>query len=184
MSDERATKIKEIRLRLAHRLTQYSGSSGHVATWDRDLSHALAELGAAEGRAGRLEEALRELVAIIDAAGLARLSSGVQLGAMSWLHKASERIEAARDILAAPPEPESFSNKTPTDGQASPAPIPLLLWCPLCKGRHIDRGEFATKPHHTHACQSCGHVWRPAIVPTVGVAFLPGFKDAPESAEG
>ena len=58
--------------------------------------------------------------------------------------------------------------------------IPMLLWCPICRGRHIDRGEFATKPHHTHACQECGHVWRPAIVATVGVQFLPGFKNEPE----
>lgn len=58
-------------------------------------------------------------------------------------------------------------------------PIPMLLWCPAhgCGARHIDEGDFATKPHHTHACQSCGMVWRPAIVPTVGVAFLPGFKN-------
>lgn len=56
-------------------------------------------------------------------------------------------------------------------------PIALLLWCPWCNARHVDKGEFATKPHHTHACQSCGGVWRPAIVPTVGVQFLPGFKD-------
>ena len=56
-------------------------------------------------------------------------------------------------------------------------PIPMLLWCPECSERHIDVGNFATKPHHTHACQSCGHVWRPAIVPTVGVRFLPGFKN-------
>lgn len=59
-------------------------------------------------------------------------------------------------------------------GEAS---IPMLLWCPICRGRHIDRGEFATKPHHTHACQECGHVWRPAIVATRGVQFLPGFKN-------
>jgi uncharacterized Zn finger protein len=57
------------------------------------------------------------------------------------------------------------------------APIPMLLWCPECCERHIDVGEFATKPHHTHACQHCGHVWRPAIVPTTGVKFLPGFKN-------
>ncbi len=56
-------------------------------------------------------------------------------------------------------------------------PIPMLLWCPSCGARHVDAGEFATKPHHTHACQSCGMVWRPAIVPTCGVLFLPGFKD-------
>lgn len=64
----------------------------------------------------------------------------------------------------------------PEDNQA---PIPMLLWCPApgCSARHVDKGEFATKLHHTHACQSCGMVWRPAIAPTVGVQFLPGFKD-------
>lgn len=56
------------------------------------------------------------------------------------------------------------------------APIKILLWCPNGH-RHIDGGEFATKEHHTHACQTCGIVWRPCIEPTVGVHFLPGFKD-------
>jgi hypothetical protein len=56
-------------------------------------------------------------------------------------------------------------------------PIAMLLHCPMCSERHFDEGEFATKPHHTHACQVCGHVWRPAVVPTVGVRFLPGFKN-------
>jgi uncharacterized Zn finger protein len=53
----------------------------------------------------------------------------------------------------------------------------MLIWCPECGKRHIDRGEFATKPHHTHACQKCGMVWRPALFYTVGVQFLPGYKD-------
>lgn len=56
-------------------------------------------------------------------------------------------------------------------------PIPMLLWCPTCGNRHIDEGEFATKPHHTHACQTCGMVWRPSLMPTVGVQFLPGFRN-------
>jgi hypothetical protein len=59
-------------------------------------------------------------------------------------------------------------------------PIPMLIWCPLCGSRHIDRGEYATKSHATHACQRCGLCFRPAIVPTVGVQFLPGFKDPTE----
>lgn len=62
-------------------------------------------------------------------------------------------------------------------------PIPMLLWCPECSFRHVDEGEFRTKPHHTHACQHCGMVWRPAIVHTVGVQYLPGFKDAPTVGE-
>lgn len=57
----------------------------------------------------------------------------------------------------------------------APEPVPMILWCPLCNERHIDEGKFANRPHHTHACQSCGVVWRPAVVDTVGVRFLPGF---------
>lgn len=55
--------------------------------------------------------------------------------------------------------------------------LKILLWCPQCGKRHVDEGEFATKEHHTHACQYCGMCWRPAIEPTCGVQFLPGFKN-------
>lgn len=61
-------------------------------------------------------------------------------------------------------------------------PVPMILTCPACSGRHIDEGDFATKVHHTHACQQCGMVWRPAIVATIGVHFLPGFKNAATTA--
>lgn len=65
------------------------------------------------------------------------------------------------------------------NGNKPPDPVPMLLHCPMCSGRHLDEGEFATRVHHTHACQHCGHCWRPAVVPTVGVQFLPGFKNKP-----
>lgn len=58
-----------------------------------------------------------------------------------------------------------------------PLPIAIRIHCPECHKLHIDEGEFETKLHHTHACQHCGNVWRPAIEPTVGVQFLPGFKN-------
>lgn len=57
------------------------------------------------------------------------------------------------------------------------APIPMRIVCPDCKKLHIDEGEFVTKIHHTHSCQYCGLTWRPAVPATVGVRFLPGFKD-------
>ena len=56
-------------------------------------------------------------------------------------------------------------------------PVPIRLPCPSCHQLHIDEGEFATKPHHTHSCQHCGLTWRPAVIATVGVRFLPGFKN-------
>jgi len=63
-------------------------------------------------------------------------------------------------------------------------PISMLLWCPECGERHVDTGRFVELEHHTHACQHCGHVWRPAIVPTRGVRFLPGFKGPSVVAAG
>lgn len=62
------------------------------------------------------------------------------------------------------------------------APVPMVLHCPECRTRHVDEGEFATKIHHTHSCQGCGLTWRPAVVPTVGVQFLPGFQSKPTSS--
>ena len=56
-------------------------------------------------------------------------------------------------------------------------PIPMRLVCEGCGELHIDEGEFATKPHHTHTCQKCGLNWRPAKVATVGVQWLPGYKN-------
>jgi len=60
------------------------------------------------------------------------------------------------------------------------SPIPMILHCPMCHARHIDEGEFATRPHHTHSCQTCGHCFRPALINTIGVQFLPGFKNTVE----
>lgn len=60
---------------------------------------------------------------------------------------------------------------------AEQKPIPVRLPCPDCGELHVDEGSWAEKPHHTHACQLCGNVWRPAVVATVGVRFLPGFKN-------
>ena len=56
-------------------------------------------------------------------------------------------------------------------------PIDMLLWCPVCHERHYDEGEFATKAHSTHACQSCGFVWKPSKHATRGVRFLEGYKN-------
>lgn len=56
------------------------------------------------------------------------------------------------------------------------APIPMLLYCPLCNVQHVDEPQpkknWDNPPHRSHECQSCGHVWRPADVPTVGVAEI------------
>ncbi len=52
-------------------------------------------------------------------------------------------------------------------------PIAMLLFCPYCHFEHIDRDEWAMKPHRTHLCEHCGERWRPSNRPTVGVKELP-----------
>jgi hypothetical protein len=55
--------------------------------------------------------------------------------------------------------------------------IPMRIVCEACGKLHIDEPPFDTKPHHTHSCQHCGITWRPAVVNTVGVRFLPGYRN-------
>lgn len=47
-------------------------------------------------------------------------------------------------------------------------PVPMTLDCPKCNQRHVDEGEWATRPHKTHQCQHCSHEWRPFPYATVG----------------
>lgn len=56
-------------------------------------------------------------------------------------------------------------------------PVPMRINCPTCGLLHVDEGEWVERPHHTHSCQGCGMTWRPAVINTVGVQFLPGAKN-------
>lgn len=59
-------------------------------------------------------------------------------------------------------------------------PIDMVLHCPACGLQHIDApdpmgetegfiGAWTNPPHLSHLCHGCGHIWRPADVPTNGV---------------
>lgn len=50
--------------------------------------------------------------------------------------------------------------------------IPMVLHCPVCRTQHIDAPApgWDNPPHRSHACGSCGCIWRPSDLPTVGVA--------------
>lgn len=76
---------------------------------------------------------------------------------------------------------------------SSTQPIPMILFCPMCRTQHVDKPErdshapcsvclavpavpcyphcttWKNPPHKSHLCGHCGLVWRPADVPTVGV---------------
>lgn len=74
------------------------------------------------------------------------------------------------------------------------APIDMVLHCPACGLQHIDAPEdadcdgevahslgWSNPPHRSHLCHGCGHVWRPADVPTNGVKAIQtkGKADSP-----
>jgi hypothetical protein len=111
----------------------------------------------------------KEVVASEREREIARL--GLKYGADGWKPLAPDHKPGVIDPVG--------SILLEVDETHPPAPIPMYLTCPKCNERHIDEGEFATRVHHTHSCQRCGLTWRPAVVPTIGVAFLPGFKNEP-----
>lgn len=55
-----------------------------------------------------------------------------------------------------------------------PPPIDMVLYCPSCGLQHIDKAcdGWGNPPHRSHLCHGCNHVWRPADVPTNGVAAV------------
>jgi hypothetical protein len=70
---------------------------------------------------------------------------------------------------------------------AEAVPIDMVLHCPACGLQHVDAPEhrkigvgvearcretWVNPPHRSHLCHGCGHIWRPADVPTNGVAKI------------
>ena len=74
-------------------------------------------------------------------------------------------------------------------------PIDMILYCPKCHEQHVDAPDWHGKPdapgvnvlgwtnppHKSHLCHYCGHIWRPADVPTNGVKAIKtkGKDDSP-----
>lgn len=83
----------------------------------------------------------------------------------------------------------------------SDKPIDMILFCPECGEQHIDKpessalaadaalfggdwpGRWTNPPHRSHLCHRCKCIWRPADVPTNGVAKIKtrGSRDGPSS---
>ena len=80
-----------------------------------------------------------------------------------------------------------------TDFNAMRRPIDSVLYCPKCGLQHIDAPDtnydphyeghmvWTNPPHRSHLCGGCGYIWRPADVPTNGVAAIKtrGKSDSP-----
>lgn len=86
--------------------------------------------------------------------------------------------------------------ETPDGCAAAVPPIDMVLHCPKCGMQHVDAPEpldpqwtpncdiaapWRNPLHRSHLCHGCGHIWRPADVPTNGVAAIKtkGKADSP-----
>jgi hypothetical protein len=91
-----------------------------------------------------------------------------------------EKTEIYGDVIQAATERQ----KAVIDGQQ---PVDMVLHCPKCGMQHIDAPEWerdvhdmeqgqirtwANPPHKSHLCHGCKTIWRPADVPTNGVAAI------------
>nr|WP_037506065.1 hypothetical protein [Rhizorhabdus wittichii] len=97
-------------------------------------------------------------------------------------------IATAKEVLALVQRP------TDTARAEEDVPIDMVLHCPACGLQHIDTPDLApvqhedgsaslwdNPPHRSHLCHGCGHIWRPADVPTNGVEYVQtkGKADSP-----
>ncbi|QEH81154.1 hypothetical protein EIK56_24950 [Sphingomonas sp. C8-2] len=88
----------------------------------------------------------------------------------------------------------SVLRPTDTARAGEDVPIDMVLHCPACGLQHIDTPDLApvqhedgsaslwdNPPHRSHLCHGCGHIWRPADVPTNGVEYVQtkGKADSP-----
>lgn len=70
-------------------------------------------------------------------------------------------------------------------------PLDMVLHCPACGKQHIDEPEgegddgattkrpdvWTNPPHRSHLCAGCGHIWRPADVPTAAQPLTTAAAD-------
>lgn len=146
-------RLREIRSQAVHQPTVIA------------LRGLIAQLQTAQDEVTRLKDELAEIQRPLDAQ-MARLNE---------------------NLIATNARADALTNK----------PIDMVLHCPACGLQHIDASEYehdlgmgntartadawTNPPHRSHLCHGCGHIWRPADVPTNGVAAVKtrGQNDSP-----
>lgn len=122
-------------------------------------------------------------------------------GQVSWhFHDSQAHLFAGLPAYTKPWDghdtPEKYRRVAALSAPAQDAPpIDMLLHCPACGMQHIDAPEphllgavdlttWHNPAHRSHLCHGCGHIWRPADVPTNGVAAVKtkGKADSPIAA--
>lgn len=128
----------------------------------------------------------------------AALASHENAGAVAWLPPEREDQYVVSDFINASRTekagwvPVYLATPSAALDAREKEPIDMVLHCPKCGLQHIDRREHGhgpygrtvewdNPPHKSHLCHGCGHIWRPADVPTNGVRSVrtTGKADSP-----
>jgi hypothetical protein len=133
-----------------------------------------------------------EMGFLIDAANKGELAA-YEFGCQGMM-AALERILTGKDTGAGvsnPPWEALRRQVIALVARANQKPIDMVLHCPKCGLQHVDAAEVCScgvdedgycncsvhklwrnPPHRSHLCHGCKTIWRPADVPTNGVAAI------------
>jgi len=91
-----------------------------------------------------------------------------------WCFPGLKRIKVGIEMRRVLDAEDAISSQRALSAPEEAAAIPMVLHCPRCRAQHVDAPDLSigwtNPPHRSHLCGLCGCVWRPADVPTTGVA--------------
>lgn len=156
---ERAVIDAVLKAAVEHESAHRGG--GACAVCDAVVAHRAALAAPLDRYVERLAEAARDFEAQFRAVTVSGPAGAVgTVRSMRWL------LIAVTDALVARTQ----------EVERLRAPIDMILPCPNCGMLHVDAPEpennWTNPPHKSHLCHGCGLVWRPADVPTNGVATI------------
>lgn len=184
----------DLRRRLICATWRVPASETSKPLWDDAEVRAAIEAAVAEARAEmqeRIDDQLRTIKALM--VGMPDEGTTPVIRRIAWLEQqlaeARAETEALKSDIA-----DALTTIAVYEAEARAAPeqpIDMILHCPACGMQHIDAPEFngtredkfpafgedpamswTNPPHRSHLCHGCGHIWRPADVPTNGVAAI------------
>ncbi|CAJ5043914.1 Uncharacterised protein [Burkholderia pseudomallei] len=177
VAQQLSAEIAELKIKLVSYESEHEDQTRYLAAQSEEIAGLKQQLAHADARVGLTATVIQKCIDSCAAEYLEDVTGHPEDAAycqgITDCIDALNRLKTAdwSAILAAHP------------GQ--PEPIDMLLFCPKCGAQHVDAPEKASDdrpvlyadawtnpPHRSHLCHACGTVWRPADVPTNGVAAI------------
>ncbi len=189
MTPEQLAKVRALKIasggeRIFMDLAQVQELLAALENWKDTSAAAIQATHQRDEWQARAEKAEKDLALFDPAAVAAYGDSRERQGQTQGWREAFEKVSSLAAEFGDKPE-SALSIIGEYAGEAlhgtrkfEPAPIDMVLHCPKCHLQHVDAPEPGTDwtnpPHRSHKCKrpDCGTVWRPADVPTNGVAVV------------